>query len=167
MKTLTLSFEIGEKMVTLKQELEPTEDTAAAVGRLLAELETIGEPGKATTGQLRALYARAAAAGWEKSRVKEYLEEKLGTSVADEIVGVADRKEFSRLINGIVPPDVPGKATAAQMRVLWAKALNKGWKRDRVRAFLQEKVGAGRDERIIGCVDQGLVSAVIEEIAAA
>ncbi len=167
MKTLTLSFEIGEKMISLKQDLEPAEDVSAAVSRLLAELETVEEPGKATTGQLRALYARAASAGWEKSRVREYLEEKLGTAVSDEIVGVADRKEFSRLINGIVPPDVPGKATAAQMRVFWAKALNKGWKRDRVRAFLQEKVGAGRDEQIIGCIDQGLVSAAIDEIAAA
>ena len=29
MKTLTLSFEIGEKMISLKQDLEPTEDVAA------------------------------------------------------------------------------------------------------------------------------------------
>jgi len=167
MKTLTVSFELGEKMVTLKQELEPAEEAASAISRLLAEIEAVEPPGKATVGQLRALYARAASAGWEKSRVREYLEEKLGTSVADEIVGVADRKEFSRLINQVYAPEVPGKATAAQMRVLWAKALNKGWQRDKVRSFLEEKVGAGRDEQIIGCIDQALVSTAIDEIEAA
>jgi hypothetical protein len=167
MKTLTLSFEIGEKMITLKQDLEPTEDVAAAISRILAELEAVGQPGKATVGQLRALYARATSVGWEKSRVREYLEKNVGTSVSDDIIGVADRKEFSRLISEIAPPEVPGKATAAQMRALWARALSKGWQREKVRSFLQEKVGAARDEQIIGCLDQGLVSAAIDEIAAA
>ncbi len=167
MKTVSLSFEIGEKMVTLKQDLEPAEDVAAAVSRLLGEVEAVGEPGKVTAGQLRALYARASSAGWSKEQVREYLEKNLGTSRADEIVGVADRKEFSRLINGVYAPEVPGKATAAQMRALWAKALNKGWRREKVRGFLQEKVGAERDEQIIGCLDQALVASAIEAIEAA
>lgn len=167
MKTVSLSFEVGSKMVTLKQELEPAEDVLAAVSRLLKESEAVEEPGKATVGQLRALYARASGAGWSKDQVREYLEKKLGTSLADEIIGVADRKEFSRLINEVYAPEVPGKATAAQMRVFWAKALNKGWRRDKVRTFLQEKVGAGRDEQIIGCIDQALVSAAIDAIEAA
>jgi len=165
MKTLSLSFEIGEKMISLKQDLEPEEDVAAAVSRILKEVETVEEPGRATAGQLRALYARASSAGWSKEKVKGYLEEKLGTSAADAIVGVADRKEFSRLINEVYAPEVPGKATAAQMRALWGKALGKGWGRDKVRDFLKEKVGAGRDEQIIGCVDQSLVSSAIEAIA--
>ncbi len=167
MKTLTVSFELGEKMVTLKQELAPEEDPAAAISRLLREVEGVEEPGKATAGQLRALYGRASGAGWSKEQVKEYLEEQLGTSLPAEIVGVADWKEFSRLINQVYAPEVPGKATAAQMRVLWAKALNKGWPRDRVRTFLEEKVGAGRDERIIGCVDQALVASAIQTVEAA
>ncbi len=167
MQTLTLSFEIGEKMLTLKRELKPGEDAAAAVSRLLQEVEGVEDPGKATAAQLRALYARASAAGWSKEQVKEYLEEKLGTSLPAEIVGTADRREFSRLINQVYAPEVPGKATASQMRVLWAKALSKGWDRDRVRGFLEEKVGAGRDEKIIGCVDQALVASAIRALKAA
>ena len=167
MKTLSLSFEIGEKMVVLKQELDPAEETAAALSRLLKEIDNLGKPGQASVGQLRALDARASSAGWEQSRVREYLEKNLGSSVSDEIVGVADRKELSRLINEIEIPEVPGKATAAQMRVLWAKALNKGWPRDQVRNFLQEKVGAERDDQIIGCIDQALVSSAIAAIEAA
>lgn len=165
MKSLSLSFEIGEKMVTVKAELEPGEEIAAALDRLLKEIDAVAVPGKASAGQLRALYARASSAGWEKGRVKEYLEQNLGTSASDEIVGTADRKELSRLIAGIEIPEVPGKATAAQMRALWAKALSKGWPRERVRNFLQEKVGAGWDDKIIGCIDQVLVDRAIEAIA--
>lgn len=167
MKTLSLSFEVGGKTVTVGEELSADEEIGAALARLRKEIETLDQTGRASLGQLRALYARATAAGWEKSRVKEYLEKNLGTAVSDEIVGAADRREISRLIDGIGISEVPGKATAAQMRILWAKALNKGWAREQVRSFLQEKVGAARDEQIIGCIDQALVERAIKEIAAA
>jgi hypothetical protein len=168
MNVVSVSFEIGDKTVTVRREIETGLQVREALSALLKEIDEVGQPGKASPAQLRALYARAFAAGWEKQKVKELLENKLGTSSRDKIVGVVEWKDLSRLIDEIGPaPEVPGKATANQMRALWAKALNKGWERERVRAFLQEKVGASQDAQIVGRIDKQLVSTVIDEIAAA
>ncbi|MFH1038599.1 MAG: hypothetical protein V1789_08045 [PVC group bacterium] len=168
MKSVSVSFKVGDKMVTLKQEIAPETSAREALSSLLGESEEIGPLGKVTVAQLRALYARAHQAGWDKQKVKELLEKDLGTSLSDEIIGVVDRKRFSRLIDGLgAAEEVPGKATAGQMRALWAKALSKGWERDRVKVFLQTKVGADRDDRIIGVIDKSLVSSVIDEIEGA
>ncbi len=168
MKSVSVSFEVGDKTVSLKQEIGPETSVREALTSLIEEAGEIGQSGKATVAQLRALYARAHQSGWEKQKVKELLEKDLGTSLSDEIVGVVEKKRLSRLINGIAPiEEVPGKVTAGQMRALWAKALSKGWERAQVREFLQKKLGAVRDDRIIGVIDKKLLSSAIDEIEAA
>ena len=168
MNVVSVSFEVGDKMITLKREIAAGEEIRNAVNALLKESETIGAPGKASASQLRALYARAFAAGWDKEKVKEMLSNKLGTSSRDDIVGVVEKQVLSRLIDEIGPaPEVPGKATAGQVKALWGKALSKGWDRDRIRIFLQEKIGVSRDDQIVGQVDRKLISSIIDQLAAA
>lgn len=168
MNVVSVSFEIGDKMITLKREIESGEPIQKALNALLKESEELGVPGKGSLPQLRALYARASAAGWDKEKVKEMLMDKLGRSSRNEIVGVVDKQVLSRLIDEIGPaPEVPGKATAGQVKAFWAKALSKGWERDRIRTFLQEKIGVSHDTQIIGRVDKKLISAVIDQLAAA
>jgi hypothetical protein len=168
MNIVSVSFEIGDKMITLKREIESDEPIQKAVNTLLKESEEIGVPGKGSLPQLRALYARAFAAGWDKEKVKEMLKNKLGTSSRNEIVGVVEKQVLSRLIDEIGPaPEVPGKATAGQVKALWAKALHKGWERARIRTFLQEKLGVSQDAQIVGQVDKKLISSVIDQLAAA
>ena len=168
MNVVSVSFEIGDKMVTLKREIESDEPIQKAVNALLKESEEIGVPGKGSLPQLHALYARAFAAGWNKGKVKEMLMDKLGTSSRNEIVGVVEKKVLSRLIDEIGPaPEVPGKATAGQVKALWGKALSKGWERARIRTFLQEKLGVSQDAQIVGHVDKKLISSVIDQLVAA
>jgi len=168
MNVVSVSFEVGDKMITLKREIEAGEGIQKAVTTLLKESEEIGLPGKASAGQLRALYARAFAAGWDKEKVKGLLQNKLGTSSSNKIVGVVEKQVLSSLIDEIGPaPEIPGKATAAQIKLLWGKALGKGWDRDRVRTFLQEKIGVSYDSQIVGQVDKQLLSSVIDQLVAA
>ena len=168
MNVVSVSFEVGDKMITLKREIEAGEGIQKVATTLLRESEEIGVPGKSSVGQLRALYARAFAAGWEKEKVRELLKNKLGTSSRNEIVGVVEKQVLSRLIDEIgPPPEVPGKATANQVKAFWGKALSKGWERDRIRAFLQEKLGVSQDAQIVGQIDKTLISSVIDQLAAA
>ena len=168
MNVVSVSFEVGDKMITLKREIEAGEGIQKAVTALLKESEEIGVPGKASPAQFRALYARALAAGWDKEKVKDMLKNKLGTSSGNQIVGVVEKQVLSRIIDEIGPaPEVPGKATAGQVKALWGKALSKGWDRDRIRIFLQEKIGVSRDDQIVGQLDKKLISSVIDELAAA
>ncbi len=168
MNVVSVSFEVGDKMITLKREIEAGEEIQKALAGLLKESEEISARGKASSSQIRALYARAFAAGWDKEKVEEMLKNKLGTSSGNQIVGMVEKQELSRLIDDIGPaPEVPGKATAGQVKALWGKALSKGWDRDRVRTFLQEKIGVSRDNQIVGQLDKKLISSVIDELAAA
>ena len=168
MNVVSVSFEIGDKLITLKHDMEGDEEIAKTVNILLKESEEIGLSGKASAGQLGALYARAFAVAWDKEKVEKLLECRLNTSSRNEIVGVVDRQVLSRLIDEIgVPPEVPGKASVGQVRVFWAKALSKGWERARIREFLQEKIGVSRDAQIVGQVDKSVISSVIDQLAAA
>ena len=168
MNVVSVSFEVGDKMITLKREIEAGEDIQKTLTVLLKESEEINARGKAGSSQLRALYARAFAAGWDKEKVEEMLRNKLGTSSGNQIVGVVEKQVLSRLIDEIGPaPEVPGKATAGQVKALWGKALSKGWDRDRIRIFLQEKIGVSRDDQIVGQIDRKLISSIIDQLAAA
>ena len=168
MNIVSVSFEAGDKMITLKREMERDEDIQGALTALLKESGEISARGKASSSQLRALYARAFATGWDKEKVKEMLKNKLGTSSGNEIVGVVEKPVLSRLIDEIgSAPEVPGKATAGQVKALWGKALSKGWQRDRIRTFLQEKIGVSRDDQIVGQIDRELISSIIDQLAAA
>jgi hypothetical protein len=168
MNVVSVSFEVGDKMITLKREIEAGEEIQKALAGLLKESEEISSRVKASPSQLRALYARAFAAGWDKEKVEELLKNKLGTSSSNQIVGVVEKQVLSRLIDEIGPaPEVPGKATAGQVKALWGKALSKGWDRDRIRIFLQEKIGVSRDDQIVGQVDRKLISSIIDQFAAA
>ena len=168
MNVVSVSFEIGDRMITLRREIEAGEGIQKVVTSLLKESEELSAPGRASAAQFRALYARAFAAGWDKEKVKEMLKSKLSTSSRNEIVGVVEKQVLSRLIDEIgPPPEVPGKATAGQVKAFWGKALSKGWERDRIRAFLQEKLGVSRDSQIVGQVDKKLISSVIDQLAAA
>ncbi|MEA1928969.1 MAG: hypothetical protein U9N73_12255 [Candidatus Auribacterota bacterium] len=168
MNVVSVSFESGDKMITLKRDIESGEEIRKVVSALLKEAQEVGVPGKASPAQLRAIYARAIASGWNKEKVKEMLKNKLGTSSRNEIVGMVDKQDLSRLIDEIGPaPEVEGKATSGQLKALWAKALSKGWERARIRTFLQEKIGADKDGQIVGHVDRKLVSSLIDQLALA
>lgn len=170
MTKVAISFPLGSRTVSLERETTPGEEVKAAVRSLLSELEEIAIPGKATPSQLRALWAKAInQLGWDKERVKSFLKERLGTSSKSGIIGVIDKEEVSRLIdeingNGNGDKFDSGKATAAQIRALWGKALGKGWERERVKAFLEEKLSTSDEEAIVGKADRALVSSVIDEI---
>jgi uncharacterized protein (UPF0335 family) len=162
-----ISFPINEKTITVEKEVGEHENIAQAVNALLAEIDSLEfrVPGKATPEQIRAIYGKAFGRGWDTDRVKSFLEERFGTSNEDEIVGKVDRMELARLIAEIGGAiEMPGKATVAQMRALWGKALGKGWDRERVRSFLEERLGTSIEEEIVGKIDWEKLSAVINEI---
>ena len=168
MDMISVSFEAAGRQITLKREVEKGGSIFKTVRLLLEEARQIEAPDTASRAQMRALYARAASAGWEKDNVKNLLQENLGTSSGREIVGIKKKAELSRLIDSIGPaPEISDKATAGQLKVLWGKALKKGWERDRIRTFLKEKVGVSKDAQIVGKIDREKVEALIEEIAAA
>jgi hypothetical protein len=50
------------------------------------------------------------------------------------------------------------------MRALWGIALSKGWDRERILRFLEEELGTGIEEEIVGKIDIERVSDVIKEI---
>jgi hypothetical protein len=50
------------------------------------------------------------------------------------------------------------------MRALWGIALSKGWDRERILRFLEEELGTGIEEEIVGKIDIEKVSAMINEI---
>jgi len=180
MKTVTLSFVLKDKTVSLAHDLAPGEGIQGAIDALLAEAGKVVPPNgnvpvsgpepngdKASFKQLKALYAKAAAAGWEKERVREALKQAFGTSEEKEIIGQADRKALSRLIDSVASasPDF-GTATEGQLKALWAKALAKGWDRERVKRFLREKFETCEEREIVGKVDRKFLSAMIAQIAA-
>ena len=162
-----ISFPVNEKNVMVEREVGEHENIAQAVNALLTEIDSLEfrVPGKATPEQIRAIYGKAFGRGWDTDRVKSFLEERFGTSNEDEIVGKVDRMELARLIAEIGGAiEMPGKATVAQMRALWGKALGKGWDRERVRSFLEERLGTSIEEEIVGKIDWEKLSAVINEI---
>jgi GTP cyclohydrolase I len=162
-----VSFPANEKTITVEKEVGEHENIAHVVNALLAEIDSleVRVPGKATPEQIRALYGKAFSRGWDKDRVKSFLEERFGTSNEDEMVGKVDRMELSRLIDEIGGAvEMPGKATVAQMRALWGKALGRGWDRERIRMFLEEQLGTSVEEEIVGKIDRDKLSVVIDEI---
>lgn len=174
MTKVSISFAMGGRTVTVEREAGPDEEVKTAVQSILSAVEEIALPGKASSGQLRALWGKAMGnRGWDKEKVKGFLKERLGTSSRQEIVGVVDKTEISLLIDEIGGGDTvesngdPGKASAAQIRALWGKALGQGWERERVKRFLEEKLNTSREDEIVGKADKELVSGLIEEIAAA
>lgn len=173
MTAVTVSFAVGNKTVSVQRETAP-EEVKATVRALLSEVEEIALPDKATSGQFRALWAKAVVQqGWDKEKVKSFLQEKLGTSRKGEIVGVVDKARLSGLIDELADNGGPAGeaesagATSGQLRALWARALGKGWNRDEVRAFLEKKLGCSDDAEIVGKVGRELLSGLIDELAAA
>ena len=174
MTKVSIAFALGSRTVTVEREAGPENDVKTAVAALLGEVEEIALPGKASPGQLRALWGVALGKqGWEKEKVKSFLKERLGTSSRQEIVGVVDKAVISRLIDEIGGVETdggeedPDKASSAQLRALWGKALSKGWDRERVKKFLQEKLETSREKEIVGKADRKFVSSLIDQIAAA
>jgi hypothetical protein len=162
---IIISFHIGDKTISIEQELKSGDNLKEVIEKLLLEIEDIEISGKATAGQMRALYRKALDQGWSREMVKEFLEARIGTSNEDEIVGKVSRNEISRLIDEIGGAvEVSGKATVAQMRALWGKALDKGWSREKIRRFLEERLGTSREEEIVGKVDRDTLSRLIDEL---
>jgi hypothetical protein len=163
MDRISVSFTIGNKTVKIEREVE-RKDLKVEIESLLQEAEDIGGS-KATAGQMRALYGKALDQEWDRERIKLFLEERLGTSNQDKIVGVVERAKISHLIDEIGSMlEVPGKATVGQMRALWGKAFDKGWSRERVKRYLEEKLGTSREEEIVGKIDKDTLSDIIDAI---
>ncbi|KQC13981.1 MAG: hypothetical protein APR63_06640 [Desulfuromonas sp. SDB] len=165
MTKISISFSVHNKTVNVERELKTEEDLKEVIEKLLIEIEDIGVKGKTTSGQFRALYAKALDYGWSKDKIREFLEAKLDTSEENEIVGKVDRLEFSRLIDEVGGGiESPGKATVSQMSAMWGKALDKGWTRVRVKEFLKSKLGTNKEEEIVGIIDKYKLSNVIDEL---
>jgi hypothetical protein len=165
MTKINLSYCIDDKTVSVERELKTGEDLKEAIEKLLLEVEYIRPTSKATSGQMRALYGKALDRGWSKEKIREFLEVKLGTSDENEIVGKIEKLELSRIIDEIGGTiGRPDKVTSGQMRALWGKALDKGWSRDRVRKFLEEKLGTSKEEEIVGRIDRDTFSHIIDEV---
>jgi hypothetical protein len=165
MTKITISFPIDNKNVSIERELKTGEDLKETIEKVLLEIEGIKVSGKTTSVQVRALYGKAIDHGWSKEKIKDFLETNLGTVEENEIVGKVDRIEFSILIDKIGGTiETPGKATVAQMRALWGKSLDKGWNRERVRKFLEEKLGTSKEEEIVGKINKEKLSRIIDEV---
>ena len=160
-----ISFPQDEKTITVERDVVENETIAQVINNQLLEISTIKAIGKATQEQIRALYGKAYGKGWDKDRITSFLEERFGTKDGNELIGKIDKLELSRVIDEIGGAiEVPGKATVAQMRALWGIALSKGWDRERILRFLEEELGTGIGEEIVGKIDIERVSDLIKEI---
>jgi hypothetical protein len=165
MTKITISFTVENKNVSVERELKAGEDLKETIEKVFSEIEEVGVSGKATSAQVRALYGKALDHGWNKEKIKEYLKANLGTAEENEIKGKVDRMEFSFLIDKIGGAvETPGKATVDQMRALWGKSLDKGWSREQVRKYLEDKVGTSKEEEIVGKINKETLSQIIDEI---
>lgn len=165
MTKITISFTVDNKNVSVERELKVGESLKETIEKIISEIEGIGVTGKATSAQVRALYGKALDHGWSKEKIKEFLNTNLGTSEENDIISKVDRMEFSILIDKIGGAvETPGKATVSQMRALWGKSLDKGWSRERVRKYLEEKLGTSKEEDIVGKIDKEILSRIIDEV---
>lgn len=109
---VTLTTNIRRRAISLTQVAASEEEAKELIDQMLAFTDQLAkdkrtpidcpeQPGKTTNAQLRALWAKAFAAGWDRERVKSFLDEKFGTHKPDEIVGQVDRKVFSQLIDAL------------------------------------------------------------------
>jgi len=60
-----------------------------------------------------------------------------------------------------------GKATQEQIRALYGKAYGKGWDKDRITSFLEERFGTKEGNELVGKIDKLELSRVIDEIGGA
>jgi hypothetical protein len=165
MTKITISFTVENKNVSVERELKAGEDLKETIEKVFSEIEEVGVSGKATSAQVRALYGKALDHGWSKEKIKEYLKANLGTAEENDIKGKVDRMEFSLLIDKIGGAvETPGKATVGQMRALWGKSLDKGWSREQVRKYLEDKLGTSKEEEIVGKINKETLSQIIDEI---
>jgi len=165
MTKVNISFSIGDKTVTVERDFQGNPNLKEEVEKLLLEIENIGTNGMATAGQMRALYGKALDRGWDKEKIGKFLEANIGTSDENEIVGKVERLKLSRLIDEIGGAvEVPGKVTVGQMRALWGKTLDKGWNRDKIRKFLETKLGTSKEEEIVGKINKEVFSRIIDEV---
>ena len=160
-----ISFPVDEKTIAVEKEISELENISQAINVLLSEIDPLSGLGKASSHQLRVLYGKALDRGWDRESVRRYLEERFGTSDEDEIIVKVNKKELSELIDEIGGAmEMPGMATATQLRALWGKALGKGWNREEVKKFLERKLGTSVEEDIVGKIDRDRLSSVIDEL---
>lgn len=57
-----------------------------------------------------------------------------------------------------------GKATQEQIKALYGKAYGKGWGKDRITSFLEERFGTSDGNELVGKVDREKLSDSISEI---
>ena len=60
-----------------------------------------------------------------------------------------------------------GKASQEQIRALYGKAYGKGWDKERIASFLEERFGTKDGNELIGKIDKLELSRVIDEIGGA
>ncbi len=174
MKKIAISFPFEGKSITLESVIEEGKKTKDVARELLEEATSLANPGMVTSAQLKALWGKALARGWNRDQVREFLENQIGESRDEQIVGKVPSREFSRVIDSISgeageqapPEEKPGMVTSTQLKVLWGKALAKGWSRDQVSEFLANRIGENRDERIVGNISMDRLEELIKELAA-
>nr|HPJ72456.1 hypothetical protein [bacterium] len=93
--------------------------------------------------------------------------------VGDCEVAVEARPEEGQGLNDCLKPimkeiaalDVPGKATAAQYRLFWARAREAGMEKDAARELLGRRFGSAERRDLVGVVKREEFSAYLDELA--
>ncbi|MGC9444136.1 MAG: hypothetical protein ACP5E9_04295 [Candidatus Methanospirareceae archaeon] len=84
---------------------------------------------------------------------------------------ISELENISQTINDLLAEIGPlsglGKATSQQLRAVYGKALERGWERERIQRFLEERFGTSDENEIIGKVDKERLSSLIDEIGGA
>ena len=102
--TAKITFSLAGKTITLERELKNI-NFRDEFEAFLQDVDMIRRTTKTTRGQVSALYAKLLNRGWKREEIQRYLEEKLGTSNEDEIVGKVDKATFSFIIDNVSDED--------------------------------------------------------------
>lgn len=93
--------------------------------------------------------------------------------IGDCEVAVETRPEEGQGLNDCLKPimkeiaalDVPGKATAAQYRLFWARVHEAGLEKDEARERLRRRFGSAERRDLVGVVKREEFSACLDELA--
>lgn len=102
-----------------------------------------------------------------KVKISFPMDEKTITVERDVIGDDGIAQVINTLLSEIGSFKAIGKATQEQVKALYGKAYGKGWDKDRITSFLEQRFGTSDGNEIVGKVDKLELSRVIDEIGGA
>lgn len=102
-----------------------------------------------------------------KVKISFPLDEKTVSVERDVVESESIAQVINSLLSEIDSFRTIGKATSDQIRALYGKAYGRGWDKERITSFLEQRFGISDGNEIVGRVDKLELSRAIDEIGGA